>query len=419
MIGFTRITIQRFIVAASVWALLGLYQAGSTQAQTGPPVDVANAQHGVESEEGRKHRKSRRRARGRRARKKRARERRKRRQRERERRRRGQSAPSDTTATTAEPSPAQSSVQTPAPTPWSDGVSPDSQELALALFRGGNQLLRESELRAAIEKYDAALEHWDHPRIHYMRSRALIFTNQPIAAYRSVGKALRYDGKALKPEQLEQALLSKQLLEQQVTELDITCEVEGAEVTMNGELLFRGPGRIKRLQRVGRYQLTASKPGHITVSQHIDLKPGSTDAMHIALPTIAEMTVTTRRWASWKPQAVIAAGSALGLVGGFLHWRGNKGVALFDGDFPDTCPAGCRDDDPTSPIARARRAHWQQRAGVAAYALGGTALATGLVLLFANRPESFRLDERQDVPGITVTPALSGSAATLQAHIRF
>jgi hypothetical protein len=64
-----------------------------------------------------------------------------------------------------------------------------------------------------------------------------------------------------------------------------------------------------------------------------------------------------------------------------------------------------------------RRAVWEQRVAVTAYAVGGAALTTGLVLAYLNRP---RLAESETGDAaVSVAPMISPGAAGFTALLRF
>jgi len=158
--------------------------------------------------------------------------------------------------------------------PWAEGVPQDQQDQALGLFKEGNQLFEGSQHAAALAKYREALKLWEHPAIRYNTAVALINLDQPLAAFEDLERALRYGDAPLGADTYQQALTYRKLLLGQLAELDVSCVEAGAEITLDGQLLFVGPGEAMRRLLPGSHQLVARKPGFLTETRSLVLLPG-------------------------------------------------------------------------------------------------------------------------------------------------
>ncbi len=307
--------------------------------------------------------------------------------------------------------------------PWEVSADQSQQTMATELYRQGNQMLRQERYGEALAKYREALAHWDHPRIHYHVALALVqLGDDPVAAYDSVEQALRYDGKALKPDQLERARDYKLLLRRQLVQIEVSSEQADVEVKFDGKVLVLGPGTAKRLVTPGTYQITASKRGYLTVNRSILLLPGQDKQVALALFTLDDLTVSRRYWQPWKPWATAGAGAALVALGGVLHWRAKVNIDSFDDALlqdPDCLDGGCLDDGDSARSALLDRGRLQQDAALASYIIGGTVLSAGLVLTVLNRPRSYRVDKGKESFRISVAPTVSPHGTTLVAKFRF
>jgi tetratricopeptide (TPR) repeat protein len=71
-------------------------------------------------------------------------------------------------------------VAAPDERPWAKGVSAADQKAALALYDEGNKFFEESEYKEALEKYEQALVHWQHPAIYFNAAVCLHHLDQDV-----------------------------------------------------------------------------------------------------------------------------------------------------------------------------------------------------------------------------------------------
>lgn len=295
--------------------------------------------------------------------------------------------------------------------PWSRGVPPGRRHEARALYEAGNRELRELRFARAAAAYEDALARWDHPGIHYNLAIAYINLGRPVDAYESVRMALRFGGAALHPGERAQALSYLRLLRGQIAELALASAVPGAVVRLDGEAVLAGAGRAARRLAPGAYHLVVSKPGYRTETGAHELEPGSRVTLAIALRRPLVGPEATRD--------MILGGLVLGAAGAALHAMARDELAAFDARQRQRCPAGCRDDDPASPVAMLRRARWKQRVAVAAYVAGGSLLSAGLTALFMSGDRRLDITTTTTDLQVTLAPAGRGAVAGFAVVARF
>lgn len=305
--------------------------------------------------------------------------------------------------------------------PWAEGVSAEEQEQARAIFKEGNDLLRQSLFPQAVKKYRDALEHWDHPGIHFNLSLALLNLDQPIAVYRSLEKAMKYGPEPLGEEKFDRAKSYFELVSDQLGTVEIAVSEPEARVTLDGKPVLTGPGTYTELLGVGEHQIVASKRGYIDETVDFVIEPRETEKVDVVLYSIDEMTVSKRRWPAWMPWAVVGAGTVVLAVGGGLHAQSSSGFADFDKSFDERCmTGGCIESDVPDLTDKLASAERQQQIAVTSYIIGGAALAGGLVMVFLNQPQVFRRDidagtEKQ----LTLVPLVAPDTAGVSASFRF
>jgi hypothetical protein len=268
------------------------------------------------------------------------------------------------------------------------------QQLALELFKDGNNALKEPNFQRAVSRYREALAHWDHPAIHYNLALALLNLDQPVETHEQFVAALRYGAAPLDADKFEQANRYKTLLERQLAGVDIRCNMEGATVKLDGRLLFTAPGRYTGLTTAGPHSIVASKEGYITNELSLPLPAGETKVFELNLLTTDDLTEYKRMWPQWVPYAIVVAGVAVTAGGLGMHLGARRVYSVYDNSV-STCATrmlyqgGCR----LTPELAAQKQSGDalQAAAMVAYALGGAAAAVGAVLVYLNRLQPYRI----------------------------
>lgn len=307
--------------------------------------------------------------------------------------------------------------------PWAKGVPVKDQQAALALFREGNASLKESLFVEAAQKYRDALALWDHPAIHYNLVLVLLNLDQPEAVYKHLEGAMKYGAAPLDSDKFEQATRYKRLIEKQLARIEVTCDLPGAQVVMDGVPLFTGPGRYEGLTRSGAHAIVATAEGYLAQTQNPKLPPGETTVVKLKLFRADDLTQYRRKWSTWVPWSVVGAGAAAVGVGAAMHMSARGGFEAYDRGIAD-CGAqngddggGCR---PTATLIGQRQgAETTQSVALVAYGVGAAALVTGGVLAYMNRLQPYTVGPGELQLEVTVAPAWTPAGGGAAALIRF
>lgn len=294
--------------------------------------------------------------------------------------------------------------------PWSVGVSPEDRARAVELYQAGNAALDDSLWQVAARSYREALGHWDHPGIHYNLALALVNLDQPIPAYRSIVAALRHGAEGLEAEQYQQALMYRLVLRRQVAEIEVSCDVEGAVVTLDGKPLFTGPGRIERMIGPGAHQLIAHKQGHADDIQTVVATPDAVTRVDMRPLAPVELPLV-RRWDWWKPWLVVGAGALIGVGGLATHAGAADYYRRADERLASSCPDGCYPGT-YPPVVDELERQGDSRRTLAwtSYALGGVVIAAGVALVYFNRPHPVSPESLESAPSSGPAPVAPGRA---------
>ncbi len=320
--------------------------------------------------------------------------------------------------------------------PWAEGVSEANQLRARSLFQEGNSLLRESLFSQAIQKYQEALSHWDHPAIHYNHALALSTLDQPIKTREELLSAIKYGAGPLGQDQFQQAQRYKALVEKQLVNLTVECSSPLAAVTLNGKPLFNAPGRFEGFVMPGEQLISASKEGYIADERAVTLIPGKPTLVRLAVYTEEQLTKYERLWPEYPPWIVVGTGAAVAAAGAWFYFDGQNvgdeynalsrecattetlpfaegnSVGAVDVRSYDNCRLGAETGDRMQELDDKARLY--NRVGISMLAGGGAVLATGAVLLYLNRARPYRLRPQElqaRVSGVEFSAAVGPGAA--------
>ncbi|HEY1549353.1 MAG TPA: PEGA domain-containing protein [Kofleriaceae bacterium] len=308
--------------------------------------------------------------------------------------------------------------------PWAAGVPTTEQQAALSLFHDGNVELNDGLFAKAVEKYQQALAHWDHPAIHYNLALALMNLDKTIEAYDNFDAALKYGEAPLQSkDKFDSAKNYLVILSHAIGEVEVTCNKTGAKVAIDGREVFTAPGTYKGKVKVGRHQIVATLEGHPTRVEATDIQPGAPFKIELHLYTVAELTRYRRKWdATWTPYVVMGGGVAVGVIGGVFELLASNKYASYDKTIAscNQMDAGCAN----SQSLKNERSTGDdyKAAGFALYGVGAAAVITGAVLWWINRPEAYQIraeDLPAEGPQVRVTPVVSPTFAGAALSGRF
>ena len=296
---------------------------------------------------------------------------------------------------------------------WNRGVPVALRREARTLFLEGNRLFWVPLFARAAEQYVAALRKWKHPAFYFNLALAELNLGQQVEAREHLSQAVEHGAEPLGTKQFQEAMKQLDELKHQLGQITITCATDGAEVTLDGTTLFTGAGHYEGWVQARPHEITAKKRDHLSEVRRVVVAAGERATLDLRLTTLSEAADRSRRWKTWKPWAVIGAGVAIGAASGVLHAVSAQGFRSYDVEFgQQPClPDGCKDANLPRPLRdKLDRAVLEQRLAIGGYIAGGAVLATGIALLYMNRPHLAEQEASHTRPAITVVPAVSPDA---------
>ncbi len=313
--------------------------------------------------------------------------------------------------------------------PWAIGVSVENQKFAIKKFQEGNQQLNDGLFPAAVKLYREALTKWDHPAIHYNLALALLNLDQPIEVYDSLQAAIKYGADPLEKDKFEHAKEYMLLVEKQLATIDVSCSKPGAQISVDGKVVFTvgndgKAGHYVSRVKIGKHTFVAEKPGYNAQVDAPFIGPGETYRLELTLYTADELTRYRRQWDNkYIPYAVVGGGVLLGAVGALLQVSANSSYKDYDSAVAkcnaDRSSTGCEN---SGSVADMRQSGDTKRTlGYVGYGVAGAAVITGAILLYVNRSEAYQItadeyrkelrEKEKAAAAVSVTPVIGPSMA--------
>ncbi|HUS30629.1 MAG TPA: hypothetical protein VMZ53_19100 [Kofleriaceae bacterium] len=286
--------------------------------------------------------------------------------------------------------------------PWRVGVTPERMQAAKKLLDEGNDLLLARDWQAALVKYQAAIEQWDHPGIRFNIVKCLVQLDRTIEAVDNLDLALKYGAAPLDETVYSEALGYQKLLANQVATIAVECKQPGVEVTLDGQPLDACPGTSKRRVLPNRHQVVGKRAGFLTHTVEIFVLGGKTEAVSVALDPVGTSGTMVHRWSTWVPWAVVGAGVVAGGLGGLSQARAVANRDAYEDKLVGCGAAGCPDGFQSG---LRERATLENRLAIGLWVTAGVAIVTGGTMLYMNRGRTVYTKQTEKIePTAAITP---------------
>jgi hypothetical protein len=269
--------------------------------------------------------------------------------------------------------------------PWTQGVTPEQQDLAEKLFAEANALFLESRFKEAAQKYRESLEQWDHPTINYNLALALVNLDDPLGAYKHLRLTFKYGGAPLAPKYQEEAQRHLRTASRQVSELEIACPEPGARVTLDDSEVATAPLDVHLVLLPGKHMVSVTKPGFLPRNYPLTLVPGEPVRLVARIYNEAQLTEKHRPLPFWLPVAVTGVGATMVGAGVIMGLQSNRMLSRLDDEIKSDpkCANGCYLDGSRSSLKHDGGLYktWATVSLVA----GSATVAGGLAWMYFNR----------------------------------
>lgn len=278
-----------------------------------------------------------------------------------------------------------------------------AKDKAYAIYLEGVEHYVAGRYTQALAEYKRALAVYAHPRIELQIAKTLALgMGKPAQAYPYLARVERALARLQPDERIEAQRLRNSLLGQ-IGFVQVGCATPGVDATLDGKTVSCGQSLVLT---VGRHQLVGNKTGFLprTVAVFVEPRKRATVTLRL-LPRVAASR-RVRYWSQWKPWAVVAGGVVVAAAAIPLQLRATDNFDRFTAAVDAEC--GSQRCTPSDSVLEIQdKARLQNRAAIAMWITGGTALAGGLLLTYLNR-ERTELIEQPDgsSSGVSVAPLL-------------
>jgi tetratricopeptide (TPR) repeat protein len=288
--------------------------------------------------------------------------------------------------------------------PWRVGVTPERMQAAKKLLDEGNELLLARDWPAALTKYQAAIQQWDHPGIRFNVVKCLVQLDRTLEAVDNLEAALKYGAAPLDETVYGEALAYQKMLANQVSTVAVECTQPGVDIRLDGQSLGACPGTNQRRVLPGPHQVVAKKSGFLTHTVDVVVLGGKTQKAVVTLDPLGTSGKVVHRWSTWVPWAVVGAGVLAGGLGGLSQaWAVSNRDAYHESLIP------CGDDELGCPMGYQQglkdRAKLENGLAIGLFVTAGVAIVTGGTMLYMNRGRTVYTKQTEKIePTASVTP---------------
>jgi hypothetical protein len=309
--------------------------------------------------------------------------------------------------------------------PWARGVTAKQKAQAQTKLEQGNARFLAQDYKGALESYQAAVEVWDHPAIRFNIVRCLIQLDRPVEASDNLQLALKYGADPLDEGVYTEALSYQKLLANQIGDLEVSCSLEGAKLTLDGQPLMTCPGTQKRRVSPGSHGIVATKTGFLTKEVQVVVVGGKAEVVEIDLVPLGKASKVVHRWPTWIPWVVFGSGVAIGGVGALIQFDAVDRMNRYDQGVQRVCfNAGCNLENPTNPAELAlasdglrESAEFRNKLAIGVITAGAAGALVGGVMLYMNRGRTvYEEPERGNGPIVRLVPSSEGGVLTLSGR---
>ncbi len=273
-----------------------------------------------------------------------------------------------------------------------DQVAPGPHPADVLLDEGTRLFTEEADYDTALLRFQESYR--QRPGWKALNGMALVYQQQGkyVEAIDAYERLLAEFGATLTDGQMTTVRRRLGELEKRVGVVVVKIAQDGAHVAIDGREIGRGPAEVRVRLLPGPHTLVATLDGHQTLTRRLEVEAAKPLPLAVQLEiekvkvVVEQQAVRYERpYPTWVPWTTVGGGVALALVGGALHYSAAQDFDEFDALVEAAVSSG--HEAATVDQSARESGELKQIAAISLYAVGGAAIATGVVLLFFNRPQ--------------------------------
>ena len=159
-------------------------------------------------------------------------------------------------------------------------------EEARTRFQAGVQLFHEGSFDAALAEFRKAYSLAPSYRVLYNIAQVQFELHDYVEALKTFRQYLQEGGGDIPPDRRAQVDGEVQKLERRVSLVEITVDVDGAEILLDDVPVGTSPLRLPLMVNAGNRRITATKPGRVTTARNLTVAGGDRVRVELQLPEV-------------------------------------------------------------------------------------------------------------------------------------
>jgi tetratricopeptide (TPR) repeat protein len=173
-------------------------------------------------------------------------------------------------------------------------------EKARASFHQGVQLYNEGSFEAALAEFRKAYQLFPNYRLHYNIAQTYFDLHDYVSSMKNLKQYVQEGGSDLTAERRKQVSELNQKLEERIASLEITCNLDGADIRVDDMLVGVSPLTSAVLVNAGPRRITAIKAGYTVAARLVTVSGKEMAKVSLEFATLA------KRQASAPAQSQVA-----------------------------------------------------------------------------------------------------------------
>ncbi len=180
-----------------------------------------------------------------------------------------------------------------------EGSAPEGSDQAREHFQHGVEFYKEQSFDAALAEFTRAYELQANYRVLFNIGQVQFERHDYVAALKLFRSYLDAGGDDIPAQRREQVEHDESTLRRRVAELQVKCDVPGAEITLDGVTVGKTPTTAPLLLNPGTVHVLVQKPGYVSEAQTLNVVGSEQKSLVIRL--LPEVTATAPSPAAPEP----------------------------------------------------------------------------------------------------------------------
>lgn len=277
---------------------------------------------------------------------------------------------------------------------------PTDRQRAGDRFRRGVELYAAGDYRAALIEFQRAYEIAPNYRVLFNLGQASFQLHDYAEAKRSFERYLEEGGGEISEDRRTEVELELSTLAQYISTLDVVVNVDGAEISVDGQIVGTSPLGDPAALSAGRREVIVSLEGYGPVTRVVDLAGGEQATVEIDLLSLTEMPtkLSTGFWVAAIATGAVAIGA---ITTGVLALQANSDLDDKLNTFPNDPDAIASAQDTVQTLTLTT--------DILLAGVGVGIIATVLIGIFArSTDDSADEDDDADAEAVAIRPTANG-----------